>query len=269
MNTLFIYTTGIADWGNMGIIEFWETRMFGHILAQVKPLVDIGFISDIKVRHYDPLISITGRNREVKKQQYIDRLSAYSDGQDTIFIDDYLPVDKIMRAHDVHLIIDFAHIFHYNPVGFPMLNGVVKPGLTVVYSGYVGDNEHGNQKNIQLALSDKFIYLDRYGEIKTYVNLIVECFGTLDVKLNPGLPSDSIYPFDDVAEAVTVAKKSISTQWRARFKRVDDRYDDYIHTILTINAVMEVLVASRSKQDFIQNIITLCNEAMPTPEPER
>lgn len=223
-----IYTTGIYNWGNLDIIEFWNTHLRDHVIG----LLGI----PEKIVHYDPMMSDTGQS--LAKPENIRLVKSILRKEP--FIPEPLPVEALVFDQRPHLIIDCAHIFQYNEQGIPVYNGMLYKTLNVIYPGYLG-TEPDNKKNRDLAMSRHFI---------DYIKLIVRCFGKLTVNYE-GI---CWYPFEDVAEAVKEAKKKIVVEWRKRYGRAGDEYDVFISENLTVNKVLEILSKSNSKPDFIDRV---------------
>jgi len=239
--SFLIYTTGIDNYGNPGIIEFWKNQMRADILRKLRLHPD-----DVRIVHFDPMMRNSAASKKARALAHNATLAP-----DT-FRPEPLPMSVGAKPD---LIIDFAHIFSYTSQGIPLLEGRPYPDLNVVYGGYVGDDIGDNLRNRQLTLSDKFLYMED-GQIKTYRDLIVRCFGSLTVDEG----EEVRYPFNSVSVAVDEAKRRIITRWREVHGRAGDEYDEFIRTNLTLDVVMILLEVTQSRADFIDHVVTFINE---------
>lgn len=243
----YIFTTGISDWGGYGIIDFWKDHLKPSLLGVLQPLVDIGDVRNIIIKHYDPLLEISeGQKADVATDH------ATELGPDGYFP---TPFNFGFANGRKHIVIDFAHVFGYTSTGKPVImvepyKGKSPKDTNIVYSGYVGTTDQGNRENRELTLTPQFIFLDRYGGISTYIDLIVSRFGGLQT--HDGV---SMYPIEAVTDAVNEAKKTIIIRWRARFGRAGDEYDTFIRDIISVSKAMSILAASTTRADFVERVI--------------
>ena len=238
-----IYTTGLYNWGNTELIDFWNSTFCNHVLLQLELNP-----ASVKIVHYDPMFECPPEHRAL----FVARTKKMLSGANQVFIDEPLPVEAVAMDVRPHLIIDCAHIFVYSENGIPIIlnqdqSGTMYPELRVVYPGYLGAEE-GNKKNRDLVMSKHFITPDY-----SYIDLILLCFGKLQT--TDGI---STTPFNDVAVAVEQAKRKIIAAWRSKYGIVDHEYDTFISIVLTVNKVLGIMWESHNKEDFIDRVASSC-----------
>lgn len=254
-----IYTTGLYNWGNTELIEFWNSSFCNHVLLQL----DVNPES-VTIVHYDPMFECPPEKRERfvarTKKMLSEGIVSGGDGSEgvkrlrvnQVFLDEPLPVEALAMDDRPHLIIDCAHIFVYSEDGIPIIldqdqSGTMYPELRVVYPGYLGI-EDGNKKNRDLVMSQHFITPEY-----SYIDLILLCFGKLHTT-----DDISTTPFNDVAVAVEQAKRKIIAAWRSKYGIVDHEYDNFISIVLTVNKVLGILKESKNKDAFIDRVASSC-----------
>ena len=109
--TLYIYTTGIADWGRSGsVINIWKDCRYVNIIKQI---CFYGF-KHIIIKHYDPLLDI---NDQIKTDfinlNELKELKELKVQTEQIFKKEYFDFSSLKETKKHYIIFDFAHVFDY------------------------------------------------------------------------------------------------------------------------------------------------------------
>lgn len=195
-DTFYIYTTGIAEWGDLSqSLEFWHT----NLCKQVCGLIPMRF-KNIFITHSDILESIVKEKIDETYANILDKvqhdLEIDSRIKDSTFQTEPLDFINISRQTDPYIIIDIAHIFEYvrdNSSG-NVTRAFIKGAygeprgdmmtLNVVYPGYKG----GYLNNTV------FFRVNEDNTITTYINKLLDSSRFSDFDLhNPNIKIEELF----------------------------------------------------------------------------
>jgi hypothetical protein len=192
-NVFTVYTTGIADWGNLNLIKLWHSEIKPLILSKILPAYNI------KIIHYDPLKGISTELLDGATQNnfynyvFDDNIMRLHKNEE--FHEEYFPIRDI--PGDTHIIVDFAHIFEYTNrpgevfVSDPKLSQQEKMRrqrikLHSIYLGYLGRSDNKNGIPVKNILNIKSLvfpfYITPTRRLFTYIDHMIihqQSFDTL------------------------------------------------------------------------------------------
>ena len=218
-DTFVIFTTGIAD---RGILKFWfENKYINHLLS----LIPRNF-TNIIVMHFDPNY-FEDSSLESINQLSSTEVSTIGNPRytESFFYNLPFPFEMIDFRKINHLLIDFAHIFSYDPrTGTPVITNHYRQyqthradirleNLNSVYFGYVG----GDVKSSSIAFS-QFIRINMNGSSTNYIQRMIR----KGVPFEPNYPNESISRF-----LYDLMDKTLINLYRKKYDNITN-YDSLI-----------------------------------------
>jgi len=230
----YIYTTGIADWGNLDkLLLFWNKLLCDHVCSLIPPRFDI------KILHSDILLELTygiGPNHMILDQK------VYLTEQINLLLLENLENERIVessfqteplnfreiRGKIPYLIIDFAHLFKYSKDLINISpNGSVKVfqnyndlelnddglELNVIYVGYLGENQILDSK-----LSKRYISLlnfFRVNDDNTVITIINKLLNK--IRFNQLLDQELFDPTDRIDIIMKQIRRKLQDKFREKY----------------------------------------------------
>jgi hypothetical protein len=227
--TFYIYTTGIAEWGNLeGILKTWNEIL----CKQICDLIPVHF-ANINIIHSDILNHIEPDKKDVMVNNILESIQLYNNIDPRIinssFQTEPLDFESISKQQNPYIIIDMAHIFGYKQ-DIEALDGITKAfiagyygeqrtepmSLNVVYPGYLGQ---GEQK--VTLINTSFFRIDSTNTITTYINKLQN-----DARFILNLDMTNEYdPYEKFVELFKKIRTSIYNELRTKFGNLT-QYDN-------------------------------------------
>ena len=186
-----IFTTGIINWGDQGIIKLWNQRLRQNILN----MIPNNFL--IRIYHYDPCLSLNkdgSHNQEqiniLKNIYMILNLMDMESSERVIeseFFKNYLPYSEEIYKMP-HIVIDNAHIFRYTQKGHALCDintcsfkKDTQYKINSVYLGYYGEFQILQHKfSSTYMLDTPFFRVNGDDSVTTYIDKVIEIAKSLD-----------------------------------------------------------------------------------------
>ena len=195
-----IFTTGIINWGDQGIIKLWNQILRQNILN----MIPNNFL--IRIYHYDPCLSLNNdgsHNQEqinILKNIYMTLNLMDMESSERVieseFFKNYLPYSEEIYKMP-HIVIDNAHIFRYTQKGHALcaintcsFKKDTQYKINSVYLGYYGEFQILKHKfSSTYMLDTPFFRVNDDDSVTTYIDKVIEIAKSLD----EGVPIFEIY----------------------------------------------------------------------------
>ena len=241
-----IFTTGIINYGNNGVIELWNKRLRQNILNNIPNK----FL--IRIYHYDPCLNF---NDGSYNQEQINLLiNIYTilnlkdiESSDRIieseFFKNCLPYSEEIYKIP-HIIIDNANIFNYTQTGHALYDSMIDTDsfkkdnqykINSVYLGYYGDFQIYEHKfSSTYMLDTPFFRVNDDDSVTTYTDKIIEIAQSANLSIHS--PIFVIY---------LEAKLRIESKYKTRYElengNLDNWLDQFDNSYFDENKVKEVI----------------------------
>jgi len=229
----YIYTTGIADWGDKETIAAkWNNNVCANILYQIPSR-----FNDIHIIHSDILKPMDEFDNMINEEERGIILETFNQ---LLSINDLMkprvkkssftlmPID-FNTLETPHIVIDMAHLFIYNKTGLVTI-GHTMPSYNIksIYLGYFGDQVFtikANQMydyNIYIASRTQYFKVNDDDSIITYIDRLIH----LKYDYNPDDPSNF---FNTFLQKLTF---DVEDAWLGKGNKLDSKSSSLINTII-------------------------------------
>ncbi|VVU95461.1 hypothetical protein CPAV1605_1212 [seawater metagenome] len=238
-DTFIIYTTGIANWGDINtVLKSWiENNILENILSMIP-----SFYKNVQIHHYDPIINVTETSipknliNEIQTRLYTNDIN-YPRIIQSLFFQERLLDVKLKKNY---IIIDFAHVFKYTKkrdvveiAGNYKESNKEEKKLKTVYIGFIGNSIDlkNNDCISHRIIKSNFFRVKDNRTVETYIDSMIE----------NNYNFDPMYPQDKIVEIVSVIKKFLMGVWREKNGIVNDDFDEIFNGDFLLLLVKNIL----------------------------
>jgi hypothetical protein len=258
----YVYTTGIAEWGDLTkTFEYWQSVLGARICS----FVPIEF-NAIHIIHCDTLVSITNKSERISIKARINGMltdNPLPDPRIKVSRFQTEPLDFDQVKTNPHIVVDLAHIFSYSgpstvyisghyrePVGSPIQ-------INCVYFGYVGEDqiEYDSKMSKRYITRTNFINIDSEGRVTTYITKLFD-----PARFEPLDPDELSNPSERITRMMKNIRKKNTAKFRANdgnLVRFDSIFTDSnisIHAGM-VNAIVNMIMTTELTQTQIEDSI--------------
>lgn len=267
----YIYTTGIAEWGNLDyMFRYWNETLCGIICRCVPETFSV-----INIIHSDTFVGLEDEHKN-ETEININKLLCHNYEIDKrikkiIFQIEPLDFIKIRNSNNSYIIVDLAHIFSYTGINdlhdYQGSTQVYISGhygeargetifLNIFYPGYVGQN----QIDPYLYISTRQIFEENPNIINIKDNGSFISFINILSNKSRFVDFDNNYPHDKIFKIIRIIKKIIGQKHKEKYKnyeKFDNEYNNSKNPICMQNyhKILNLTISYIIETDLEENII--------------